>query len=208
MSTYKPDISQLFNAAFGFIPITYKPQIGLQPVGKAVYASVPTEEYEAAKKMSWMGTPIMFPVSFISSGNKYLQYNGRGELVEVEDLADFDLPPTTVVDFRRAKNVTKTNVLGSNGTVKEIYGFDDWQIRIRGLCLDTPTVKAYDLQSELLKWDNLADAIEVQGDLFVDKDIYRITIEEINFTQPQGRHNVIPFEITASSDQPIELASI
>lgn len=205
---YSPDISQLFNAAFGFVPITYKPEVGNQNSGEAVYGSVAVEETETAKKLSWMGTPIMFPISFISSGNKYLYYNGLGQLKEKENLADFDLPPTTVVDFRRAKNITKTNVLGNNGTVKEIYGFDDWQIRIRGLILDTPTEKAYDIQSELLKWDNLADDIEVKGDLFLDKDIYRITIEEIDFRQPQGRHNVIPFEITASSDQPLELAGI
>jgi hypothetical protein len=202
MNNYSPSISQLFNAAFGFIPITYKPQTGLEKVGKALYASVPVEEYDAAQKMSWMGTPIMFPILF--KGGTYQFYNANGELYD-KQLNDFDLPPTTVVDFRRAKNITKTNVLGANGTVKEIYGFDDWQIRIRGLCLDTPSEKAYDLQSELLEWEKIADSVEVEGDLFLDKDIYRITIEEINFTQPQGRHNVIPFEITASSDQPLEL---
>ncbi|QQV91584.1 hypothetical protein Peternella1_48 [Winogradskyella phage Peternella_1] len=202
MITYKPDISQLFNAAFGFIPITYKPTTGTQNVGKAAYASVPIVAAEEATKMSWMGTPIMFPVVF--KGGTYQFYNANGELFN-KQLSDFDLPPTTIVDFRQAKNVTKTNVLGANGTVKEIYGFDDWQIRIRGLCLDTPSDEAYDLQSVLLDWNKVADSIEVQGDLFLDKDIYRITIEEINFTQPQGRHNVIPFEITASSDQPLEL---
>ncbi|MBV7268369.1 DUF6046 domain-containing protein [Winogradskyella luteola] len=205
MSNFKPDISQLFNAAFGFVPIVYKVNEGRQNNGSANYQSIQTVEDEEAQKLSWMGTPIMFPVKFI--GQQYQFYNQSGEL-ENKSLKDFDLPPTTVVDFRRAKNITKTNVLGDNGTVKEIYGFDDWQIRIRGLCLDTPTEKAYDLQNELLKWEAVVNSIEVDGDLFIDKNIYRIAIEEIDFRQPQGRHNVIPFEITASSDQPIELAGL
>lgn len=200
---YSPDISQLFNAAFGFVPITYKVNQN-QPTGaKLSYGSLEVEEDVEAKKMSWMGTPIMFPVLF--KGGTYRFYNAKSEIVE-KTLKDFDLPPTTVVDFRRAKNITKTNVLGNNGTVKEIYGFDDWQIRIRGLCLDTPTIKAYDIQSELLKWEQVVDSIEVEGDLFLDKEIYRLTIEDIDFRQPQGKHNVIPFEITASSDEPIEIA--
>lgn len=199
---YSPDISQLFNAAFGFVPITYKPEVGNQNSGEAVYQSVPVVTEEEAKKLSWMGTPIMFPVVF--KGGTYRFYNSNAEPVE-KPLKDFDLPPTTVVDFRRAKNITKTNVLGDNGTVKEIYGFDDWQIRLRGLILDTPNEKAFDIQSNLLEWEKIVDSIEVQGDLFLQKDIYRLTIEEVDFRQPQGRHNVIPFEITASSDEPLEL---
>lgn len=202
MSNFKPDISQLFNLAFGFIPITYKIDSASQKGANLIYPSIETQPVEAAKKMSWMGTPIMFPVVF--KGGTYNYYNDLGEIVS-KNRGDFDLPATTVVDFRRAKNITKTRMLGATGTVKEIYGFDDWQIRIRGLCLDTPTENAYDLQNELLKWESIADSIEVLGELFLDKSIYRLTIEDIDFRQPQGRHNVVPFEITASSDQPIEL---
>lgn len=202
MSNYKPDISQLFNAAFGVIPLTYKVEQDAQQNGEASYPTIQTKPLAEAKKMSWMGTPIMFPMKFV--GGSYQFYKSSGILAQ-KSLNDFELPPTTIVDFRRAKNITKTNVLGSNGTVKEIYGFDDWQIRIRGLCLDTPDITAYQLHQELLKWEDIADSIEVIGELFKDKSIYRLTIEDMDFKQPQGKHNVIPFEITASSDEPLEL---
>lgn len=203
MSNFNPDISQLFNLAFGFIPVKY--YVGStvpDKVDGALYQSVPTKPVEDVKKMSWMGTPVMFPMKF--KGGSYQYYTPWGALQQ-KRLNDFELPYASVADFRRAKNITKTNVLGSNGTVKEIYGFDDWQIRIRGLCLDTPEMSAYDQHKELLKWEDIADSIEVIGALFKDKSIYRITVEDFDFKQPQGKQNVIPFEITASSDEPLEL---
>jgi len=202
MSNFRPDISQLFNAAFGVIPLTYKVDNTSQSSAYANYPSIQTRPIEEVKKMSWMGTPIMFPFKF--RGGYYQKYSQAGRLVS-NYYNDFELPPTSIVDFRRAKNITKTNVLGSNGTVKEIYGFDDWQIRIRGLCLDTPEITAYQLHQELLKWEEIADSIEVIGELFKDKSIYKLVIEDMDFKQPQGKHNVIPFEITASSDEPLEL---
>ncbi|WP_435135712.1 DUF6046 domain-containing protein [Formosa sp. A9] len=203
MSTYRPDISQLFNAAFGVTPITYKVDNQAPNNGLVNYQSIPVKTYEAAKKMSWMGTPIMFPMKF--KGGYYNRYSKAGRLI-ANPYQDFDLPPATIVDFRRAKNITKTNVLGSTGTVKEIYGFDDWQIRIRGLCLDTPNLSAIDQYKALLRWEEIADSIEVLGELFLDKSIFSITIEDIDFKQAQGKENVIPFEITASSDEPLEFS--
>ncbi|MBP0904166.1 DUF6046 domain-containing protein [Mariniflexile gromovii] len=201
--SFKPDLSQLFNIAFGFVPVSYAVN-NLEPISnEAVYRSIPTKPIEEVKKMSWMGTPIMFPMKF--KGGSYQCYTPLGDL-EQKQFNDFEIPPATVVDFRRAKNITKTSVLGKSGTVKEIYGFDDWQIRIRGLCLDTPKISAYDQYRELLKWEEIADSIEVIGSLFIDKSIYRISIEEFDFKLPQGKQNVFPFEITACSDEPIELA--
>lgn len=203
MSTFKPNISQLFNIAFGFIPVRYASDLfSVQPNADANYQSIPTKPIEDVKKMSWMGTPVMFPMKF--KGGAYNRYTKSGRLL-LNRYNDFELPYASVADFRRAKNITKTNMLGSNGTVKEIYGFDDWQIRIRGLCLDTPEMSAYEQHLQLLKWEEIADNIEISGALFKDKSIYSITIEDFDFKQPQGKQNVIPFEITASSDEPLEL---
>ena len=68
-------------------------------------------------------------------------------------------------------------------------------------------MSAYEQHQELLKWENIADSIEVIGELFLDKSIYRLVIEDINFPQLEGKQNIIPFEIAAVSDEPIELGS-
>lgn len=202
MSNFKPDISQLFNAAFGFIPITYKVDGVAQNAPQLDFNGIESKSQAEASKLSWMGTPVLFPI--ILKGGNYNNYNSDGTVGTVS-LNDLELPPTTIADFRRAKNITKTNLLGNNGTVKEIYGFDDWGIRIRGLCLDTPDSSAYEQHQELLKWEVVTDSIQVVGDLFKDKSIYSLVIEDIDFRQIQGNTSAIPFEITAVSDEPLEL---
>lgn len=196
------DIANALSAAFGIkAPLFVLPDTAPQK-GEAAYASIPVKTLPEAKKMSWLGTPIIYPMVF--KGGEYQIYKPTGELGSSK-LNDFEIPPATLVDFRRSKNITKTRLSGNNGTVKEIYGFDDWQIRIRGLCLNTPDISAYDQHLELLKWEKLADSIQVQGELFLDKDIFNLTIEDIDFRQPEGKQNIIPFEITAVSDEPLEL---
>lgn len=195
------NISNLLSNAFGIkAPLFVLPSEAPQN-GEASYGSIPVKPLEEAKKLSWLGTPIIYPMLF--KGGEYQFYQPTGIIGSVR-LNDFEIPPATLVDFRRAKNITKTRLSGNNGTVKEIYGFDDWQIRIRGLCLDTPQSSAYEQHQELLKWENLADSIQVQGELFLDKNIYSLVIEDINFSQPEGKQNIIPFEITAVSDEPLE----
>ena len=51
------------------------------------------------------------------------------------NMASFPMPYATIVDFSRSMNCSKTKVLGVHGTVKEVYGLDDWKINIRGFCI-------------------------------------------------------------------------
>lgn len=197
------EIGNLLRSTFGIGPVFILPEDAPQR-GEAAYINIPVKSNEESKKLSWLGTPIMHPVLF--KGTTYQQFAKTGKIEKVT-LNDFDLPPASIIDFRRSKNVTKTRLSGNNGTVKEIYAFDDWQIRIRGLCLDDPKagITAYQQQQELLKWENLADSIRVFGDYFTDKSIYDIVIEDINLPQREGSTNILPFVITAVSDEPLEL---
>ncbi len=198
-------IPQLLAQAFGLTKVSYVVPQDAPQAADVNYAGVQVKPMQEVKKLSWMGTPIMFPTLFKGGSYQYYKENG---VLDNKPLADFDIPPASIIDFRRAKNITKTRISGTNGTVKEIYGFDDWQIRIRGLCLDTPQMSAYDQHLELLKWESLADSIQVIGELFKDKSIYRLVIEEIDFPQREGSTNIIPFVITAVSDEPIELNNL
>lgn len=202
MSKTNFEIANLISRAFGLNTPTYVLPTEAPKHGALNYGNIPTQPLEAAKKLSWLGTPIIYPMVF--KGGEYNQYAPTGKLTTT-NLNSFDIPPATLVDFRRAKNISKTHLGGNNGTVKEVYGFDDWQIRIRGLCLDTPDMSAYEQHQELLKWEQLADSIEIQGELFLDKNIYMLVIEDMVFNQLEGAPNIIPFEITAVSDEPIEL---
>ncbi|MDD3458550.1 MAG: DUF6046 domain-containing protein [Weeksellaceae bacterium] len=204
MTDIRYDIGKIFKAAFGIsspIYITQPIRIG-ESDAPISYTGVNALEPNKAKQMSWLGTPIIFPVNF--KAGTYNIYDLNGKLTRKE-MEKFQLPSATLIEFSRAKNVTTTEVLGNNGTVKEIFGFDDWQIRMRGVCLPEPNRTEIEQKESLLKWEQVAAAIEVEGELFEEKEIGRIVITDINFQQAQGKPKVIPFEITAVSDDDLEL---
>lgn len=211
MNDFKPEISLLYQVAFG-IPsrlISYPgaakaleqkagPQLSF--TGLDVVAKPEAERY------SGLGTPVIFPIVF--KGKNYLKTNYKAEVIEVT-MSDFLLPAASITEFSRAKIINKTPVSAGKGTVKETYGFDDWQVKIRGFCLADsghPThTTALEQQEALIKWSELTDSLVVDGDLFENKGISNLVIEEIQFKAVPGRPWVIPFELTCVSDEPVEL---
>ena len=95
-------------------------------------------------------------------------------------------------------------MLGTYGTVKEIYGLDDWNIMIQGFCIEDRKRQGYRTVAEqvnaLCKFRKVTEAIGVTGSIFNDKEIYAILIEELNFNPVQGNSSVMPFTIRAISD--------
>lgn len=175
--------------------------------GNIYYPKIIMKDKEAQSvSVSWMGTPILFP--FTLKGGEYKRYKKNGELEKIT-MGDFILPAATVIDFSRAKNIISTEVLGGNGTVKELFGFDDWKIRIRGFCLDDNNRKssktAQEQKEQLLLWEQVCGGITVIGELFYEKGINEIIAEVISFRQLEGKPNVIPYEISASSNEPMSL---
>lgn len=196
-------VAPLLKAAFGvntpiFIPWEF--QNKLPPSLR--FDDVEFNIIEESNRKSWMGTPIMFSAFF--KGENYNQYKeNSGELEKVK-METFYLPAATVFQFRRAKNIIRTNVSGANGTVKELYGFDDWVIDVKGLCLDEPNQTAKEQLEELIQWQNLADSISVSGDLFETLNIERVCISEFEFSIPQGTPGVVAYTMTMWSDDPLE----
>ncbi|MDM1396557.1 hypothetical protein HX049_05155 [Myroides odoratimimus] len=200
-------VSALFKRVFGintpiFLPWAFKN--ALPPNLK--YDDINTNneipfEYKA-KNNSWMGTPIMFEAEF--EGLNYNNYKADGTLEKIQ-MENYNLPPATVFQFRRAKNIVRTNVLGSSGTVKELYGYDDWVIDVKGICLTTPDRYAMDQLTDLIKWTNLADSIKVNGHLFSICSIENIVINDFNFNILQGSDgDAVSFEMQWFSDNPSE----
>lgn len=158
---------------------------------------------------TWLGTLLVGAITF--KGNSYQQYNELGALVPV-DVATFRLPSATIVQFRRAKNVIKTKANAALGTVKELYGFDDWQIDIMGRCIDDsghPQAKSRKEQlARLFAFDKLASAITVLGAEFEARDISAIVIESMETQQPKGKEHITDFRLRCVSDNPFELTDV
>lgn len=200
-------VGQLFKAAFGVMPVYITIPLGktkqadMSGYHPKIMESILPEE---AERISIYGTPIVFPMKFLG-GDKFLKYDDKGRLVDFS-LSDFWLPDATMADFSRAKNIIKTNTLGANGTIKEIYGFDDWHIRIRTLCIRNKEFSEREQEKKILEWFQVVGSIGIEGYLFTKKNIKSIVLEDIDIKSISGSPNVIPIEITAVSDEAIELA--
>ena len=196
------NISQLFKLAFGTnLPVYLTVPIGKEPAHTAEYGSIRTVGREEAMRLSKLGTPIVFPMKFTAGSYKFYDYQSK--IVE-KQLSDFWLPPATMVDFSRVKNISRTDVIGGNGTVKEIYGFDDWQIRIRTVC-HNDELSSREYEKRLIEWSEVIQSISVEGDLFGWKNIHNLVIESIDIRSLEGAPNIIPIELNCISDEPFEL---
>jgi hypothetical protein len=209
MSDYT--IPNLFLDAFGLkVNSMYMPEVstGNPDTPSGLYTGLEVvEDINQAYEMSQMGTPIVFPVLF--SSGIYKKYNDRGEIVD-NRMGDFRLPIASIVSFRRDKIMGVTRINGGSSTVKEIYGFDDWQVSINGFLIpDGSQPQGFknplDQEREIVKWDNLASGIDVFGELFAVRKIKRLTIKGVTFEPMRGKPNIRTFTITAISDDPIEL---
>lgn len=198
-------LGQLFRTAFGVSPIYI-----VEPLGKP--EEIKIEGFNPSVKDDFInedqvlksvyGTPIIFPVQFRGGDYPVYDWYGKPKMKRYDDLW---LPATTMVDFSRAKNAIKTNVLGANGTVKEIFGFDDWNIRIRMLCINDNKYKAREYADMLQDWFEIAGGINVFGSILSKKEIYNIVIENIDIKSVTGSPDVIPIELSAVSNEPVEI---
>jgi len=185
------NIQELFDAVFGI----------------KHYEIAKTEQDKGVRQSSY-GTPVLTTIIF--QGKDYNVIDKDGNIIQ-ENYKDFELPIATLASIRRAKRIVKTQV--STGTVKEMFGYGDWQIDINGICIPDKNqpqglVSPQEQIDELKRWEKVADAIRIKGGLFIHPDINDIVIEEFNTWQVKGSPNVIPFTIKAVSDQPVELLLI
>lgn len=201
------NLSELFRAAFGInSPIFITEPLSKKAANAFDYKGIGLiKDYYKKEATSWMGTPIIGQLTF--KGGSYKIYDGSGNIENIE-YQDYILPAATLFSFRRAKNITRTNILGNNGTVKEVFGFDDWVIDVKGLAVDTPTMSAGDQLSALKEWEELASAINVTGKLFGAKKISSVVIEDYKEESVQGSPGIIPFSMTLISDEPLEIGGL
>ncbi len=162
---------------------------------------VADEQYD---RLSQFGTPVIG--SFIVRGGEYKVYDKRTGLLKDKEYSSFEFPVASIVDFSRDKNVIKTPTIGSTGTVKEIFGLQDWNINIRGFCMNDPSRKenitAKEQQLALIALNEIAGALVIEkGSIFLDKQITRFVIESLSFKAVQGKPNLIQYEIQAVSDE-------
>lgn len=209
------DVKTLFNLAFGVSsPVYLTVPIGKQKDADIIYSTKLKEDdleiYTQGdeKVFSDFGTEVVFPVYFEAGDYKSKKWLPSMKFPQgYNTMSEFRLPNVTMVDFSRPKNSTKTQMAFGVGSVTEIFGFDDWQIRIRMLCIAEKNrgLTGRQIANMVVEWSELLDAIKVRGRLFNDKDIFSLTIDDIDEKNIEGSPDTVAIELSCSSDEPFEL---
>lgn len=170
------------------------------------FGELEEEEIRDDEVKSLLGTPVRFWMKFAGAGRDYnKRINGDIKKVKRSDLM---LPFTSVATFSRAHRKTVTYMSGANEPVIEEYGFEAWDIRIQGLILNNEGNKTIEQWIEALeKFEGLSDSIPVEGGLFDVLKIRNIAFDNIKWLPRRelNLESVLPFEIDAMSDGPVEL---
>jgi len=204
-------VSGLLQDVFGFTPV-FHPELEEKQIQASPFPNV---EIEAAAP-EYDNAPVRFGQktwgAFWFKGGGYLTFGQNGELKE-EQYSDLLMPLASLVTFKRAKVVKKTPTVGGAGTVKEIYGLADWDISITGIIIPdefnpSKQQSVKEQQDMIQSFHETACSIEVEGQIFADRNISRIVTEDCQFEPIQGRPNMLQYTIQATSDDDLLLTDI
>tara|TARA_R110002020_G_scaffold72109_1_gene185565 strand:+ start:1585 stop:2229 length:645 start_codon:yes stop_codon:yes gene_type:complete len=201
-----------------FTPIV-DPEIVLKGFGlqalKAKYYNTKINEEEQDENTpdpqvtSYLGTPVFAQLLFIPG--KYKDVKGEevvyGEILKNDYNNENFVINTVLIDVSQQKQIVKTNIQGVSGTVKEYISKGDYQITIRGALVSESSVRYPEEEvSQLTEYLEAETSIGVASRFLDDIfNIQNIVVESFNFPQVEGTQNVQLFEVSAISDDPIEL---
>jgi hypothetical protein len=171
------------------------------------FGGIQAVKIQQGDELSYLGTPIFQPIRFLAGNYQVFGSGADNGKVVTARYETWRLPATTTVEFNRPHQITKSAPASSNGTTKELWAFGDWDVTIRGLILHPdPCRFPKDELAELMRWEQIADGIDVTGQMFRLLGIKRLAIDRISLSRVNGMPNVIPFQIEASSDEPLEIS--
>lgn len=110
-------------------------------------------------------------------------------------------------DVQQTHNIIETQPLGRDGTVKEYINEGDFQVTIRGAFSDTFKVSYPKAMVEsLIKLCRSKKPLKVTSPYLQMFGIYNLVVKSYRMGQEQGKQNTQWYEVTCSSDVPVELS--
>ena len=136
-------------------------------------------------------------------GGPFLSLN----LIDLDPLAigTFKAPQTNRIHLRRQKLLSKTNVSGREGTIKEFSSFTDWEIDIDFIYVGIHKAAAILKLKELNRVASLPTEVPVLNLKLNSLGIHFLVIEDADIPEPDGSHELVA-RLKCSSDNPIDLS--
>lgn len=134
--------------------------------------------------------------------------NGSFWLDKVTTIYDLKLNgveiPAAIMKVSGRKNIVTTPLAGQDNAVIEIVGFQYYEIQVGGVVIDEAGFPQ-NQTADLNRLFRLNESLEVECEFLRLFDIHFLVVQDFDFPPAEGFDNVIPFEFTSFSDQPIEL---
>jgi len=187
------DLILLYSRAFGAIP--YGKQETRHKHNEAVaFPSSTTVDRNTDGPQSVIGKALFQPAWLIIQ-------DGQGNQER------FQLPNEPLIEILGGKTLIRTPIDGADGTFKELFANNDYQVTIRGLIVQEDGTDNYpeSLVRRLREFCEHDGAILIENDLCQVFDISQIVIESFPFTALEGFPGVQPYQINAWSDKDFEI---
>lgn len=188
------DLAERFKNAFGFVTKNQSSNLG--ETGFTDKTGVAEADVYVQKNISFEDITL--------SGNGYdLRFGFKG-FSNKDGLGDLFAPPP-MVSFRKSKNITRTEIDGSDAEVVERYGDRSWEISIQGILIDLINHEYPGQQVRTLR--RLFDTpkpFEISSQIFDDIGVKSIYFEDAEFAGVQGFQDTIQFTLKARSIKPVE----
>jgi hypothetical protein len=159
--------------------------------------------FTSSDKTSVLGTPIIMPLTL--KGGRYPVKDNQGQIQYVTFL-DWEMPAASLIEINRPKVIQKTQIAGRNGSVKELISDDDFDIRLRGLIVnsddDTPPEDGVRWFMETVA---VPQAIQVECELFDWLGIDEVVVRDYSLFQVEGFQHIMAYTINLWSDEPVEV---
>jgi hypothetical protein len=162
---------------------------------------------------SYLGTPVFAQVQ-IQGGSFFELEDTTGENpIEFEGI----VMQTVLVDVSMSKNIVKTSIQGRDGTVKEYISKGDYIINMTGNIVGQTKGNTIEgigqvfpkIDTEkLIKICEVPEAITITSEFLQLFGINEVVIEDYKFAEKEGFRNMQPFQISMSSDTPINLEEL
>jgi hypothetical protein len=137
------------------------------------------------RQLSVMGTPLFMPVM----------------------LDGYQLPNTPLIAVTGSKTIVKTAIDGNEGTFKELFALNDYQVSIKGIAVQMDGSDEFP-QEQIRKIREIFEkrkSVEVVNELLALFNINLLSLEALSIPEVEGAQSWQPYEITCSSDKAFDL---
>ena len=143
--------------------------------------------------VSMLGTPVFNDVTLTAESDSTLSIKLSTALMVID----------------QKKIIGRTHVTGRNGTVKEFYSMDDYEISIMGSIADENATRyPEDQVKTLIKLAELNESLKISSPFTDMFNVFSAVIHTYKFDQKPGYQNIQFFDLKLYSDTPVELEKV